>query len=476
MQSRLVGRRWRGGTRRHVLGWRSGAGGIRWQAQRAASCRSRGCRPSIAGFRPQDIPGDPARRLGGPEPIDRASAASFTYLPDSVIVKFKDGADRSAAVNSTLSQVSGGSADRPSSADFDIITIGAGIDPEAAAAALAARSDVEYAQPRYLNHKMYKPNDPLYSNQWNFPAIDMERAWDIQQGSGPDVIVAVLDTGVAFRSGTIRYNSRFAFRLEPGGSGLPGARHGGRALCRGAGAGQRLALRLAARLHLGRQRPGGPRRPWHPRLGHDRTTHQQQHRRRGHGLQRADHAGEGDLRDLGRRSSARPTTAPTTSSRGACATRRDNGAKVINMSLGREGGGPAPAVDDAIRYAVEQGRVRGDRVRQYARDRQPAERDRQHRAVARRRGHGRRGRTIARDRVTTRPPLRPSSCRRRVATTRQPAAAPAASCSRRSISTCSKPTTGRSRSTVRLAPIRSLTTTSRAPRWRRPTCRGSRRC
>src|SRR6187402_3210273 len=90
------------------------------------------------GFRPQDIPGDPARRLGGPEPIDRASAASSTYLPDSVIVKFKDGADRSAAVNSTLSQVSGGSADRPSSADFDVITIGAGIDPEAAAAALAA--------------------------------------------------------------------------------------------------------------------------------------------------------------------------------------------------------------------------------------------------------------------------------------------------------------------------------------------------
>ena len=45
------------------------------------------------GFRPQDIPGDPARRLGAPEPIDRASAASFTYLPDSVIVKFKDGAD-----------------------------------------------------------------------------------------------------------------------------------------------------------------------------------------------------------------------------------------------------------------------------------------------------------------------------------------------------------------------------------------------
>ena len=171
-----------------------------------------------------------------------------------MIVKFKDGADRSAAVNSTLSQVSGGSADRPSWADFDVITIGAGVDPETAAAALAARGDVEYAQPRYLNHKMYKPNDPLYSNQWNFPAIDMERAWDIQQGSGPEVIVAVLDTGVAFKTATFRYNSRFAFRLTPGGPVYPALGVVDVPFAAAPELGQQLALRLAARLHLGRQR------------------------------------------------------------------------------------------------------------------------------------------------------------------------------------------------------------------------------
>jgi serine protease len=33
----------------------------------------------------------------------------------------------------------------------------------------------------------------------------------------------------------------------------------------------------------------------------------------------------------------------------------DNGAKVINMSIGRESGGPAIAVDEAIRYAVGRG-------------------------------------------------------------------------------------------------------------------------
>ena len=33
----------------------------------------------------------------------------------------------------------------------------------------------------------------------------------------------------------------------------------------------------------------------------------------------------------------------------------DNGAKVINLSIGREEGGPAPVVTDAIRYAVGRG-------------------------------------------------------------------------------------------------------------------------
>ena len=34
----------------------------------------------------------------------------------------------------------------------------------------------------------------------------MERAWDINRGGSSDVIVAILDTGVAFRSAVVRYN------------------------------------------------------------------------------------------------------------------------------------------------------------------------------------------------------------------------------------------------------------------------------
>ncbi len=42
----------------------------------------------------------------------------------------------------------------------------------------------------------YAPNDPMYGKQWNLPLINMPKAWEKSKGKG--VIVAVLDTGVAY--------------------------------------------------------------------------------------------------------------------------------------------------------------------------------------------------------------------------------------------------------------------------------------
>ncbi len=43
-----------------------------------------------------------------------------------------------------------------------------------------------------------EPNDPLYAHQWNFKHLEMEKAWEnSRQGKG--VIVAVIDTGVAYK-------------------------------------------------------------------------------------------------------------------------------------------------------------------------------------------------------------------------------------------------------------------------------------
>jgi serine protease len=67
--------------------------------------------------------------------------------------------------------------------------------------ALARNPHVEYAEPNFVATTSLVPNDPFYSNQWNFQnphlgGINVESAWNISTGSG--VVVAVLDTGVAY--------------------------------------------------------------------------------------------------------------------------------------------------------------------------------------------------------------------------------------------------------------------------------------
>lgn len=42
----------------------------------------------------------------------------------------------------------------------------------------------------------WKPDDPRYGEQWNFRMIHAESAWEVNRGKG--VVVAVIDTGVAF--------------------------------------------------------------------------------------------------------------------------------------------------------------------------------------------------------------------------------------------------------------------------------------
>jgi serine protease len=127
------------------------------------------------------------------------------YLRGSIVVKFRAGTT-AAARRAMLARAGATAMPPPSDADFDLAAINEATDPETIANALSAQPDVEYAQARYRVHPLFVPNDPLYSMQWNYPAIGMEGAWDINQGATPSIIVAVLDTGVAFRNVVIRFN------------------------------------------------------------------------------------------------------------------------------------------------------------------------------------------------------------------------------------------------------------------------------
>ena len=281
------------------------------------------------GLRDRDLP-RAARTRAHAERVQKDGVDRLPYAAGSIIVRFKDDAE-----------------------PFDLVSIPDGADPEAAAAAMRARADVEYAQPRYRNHALSRPNDTLYANQWNFPAIDMERAWDIQPGASSSIVVAVLDSGMAFETVTIGYNSRFPFRVTPGGPQYPPL--------------GMVNVPFAAAPELG---PSGSTRfvapfdfIWNDDLPVDLD---------GHGTHVAGTIGQLTNNGNGTAGMAYNVRlmpvkiidglwdevfgSPFGGTDDVVARgiryAVDNGAQVINLSIGRTQGGAAPVVTDAIRYAV----------------------------------------------------------------------------------------------------------------------------
>ena len=119
------------------------------------------------------------------------------YVPGHIIVKFAP--DVSEAAMSTLASDAGAMRITvPHHADFAYLEIPADADPAAAAARLAGRPGVIYAEPDARVFPLYTPNDPLWKYQWNLQKLDLPRAWDINQGGNTSIVVAVIDTGVAY--------------------------------------------------------------------------------------------------------------------------------------------------------------------------------------------------------------------------------------------------------------------------------------
>ena len=298
---------------------------------------------------------------GSIDPVDRSRRSSLVtsadgqprvrYAQGSIIVKFHD--DTVTTRQAALEAVDGQRLARPSWADFEVMSIPPTADPERVALALEAMPGVEYAQPRYRVHAMLKPTDPLYSLQWNFPALDMERAWDINAGASSSVVVAVLDSGVAFRDAVVRYNAT-PFRLEQGGPVYPGL--------------GLVDVPFAAAPDLGpASRFVSPRDfIWNDDLPLDVD---------GHGTHVAGTIGQATNNGIGVAGMAfnvrlmpvkiidevwdfifdSPNFGSDDTVAQGIRYAADNGANVINMSIGREAGGPAPVIEAAVRYAVSKG-------------------------------------------------------------------------------------------------------------------------
>jgi serine protease len=131
----------------------------------------------------------------------QASDVVPEFCPDTIIVKF-DPNTPDAECWRILQAHRCWIARSCAAGDFHLVGIPADTSPLQMIEALTPYESVQYAELNYYVHATFIPDDKLYSYQWNLnnavkADIRMEEAWDIEEGD-PNVIVAVIDTGVAY--------------------------------------------------------------------------------------------------------------------------------------------------------------------------------------------------------------------------------------------------------------------------------------
>jgi serine protease len=151
---------------------------------------------------------------------DEASLSEGAYKRDAILVDLVD--DLDPASLAALERELGIELVPITDHSVDIHFYRAEVDPAEQAAvleALTGRPEVEFAEPDakvQLDPSWYEmvqaelpigddyPNDPLYPHQWHLRQINMPAAWRLADGKG--VTVAVLDTGVAYEARGERFH------------------------------------------------------------------------------------------------------------------------------------------------------------------------------------------------------------------------------------------------------------------------------
>jgi serine protease len=129
------------------------------------------------------------------------------WVPNEIIVKFRKHLSQDQISRVNQRHGTAVLSTNPS-AGFKRIKVPAGKTPKQLIEIYNREPDIEYAELNYYAYAFFVPNDPLYSFQWHFNDIDtginIESAWDITTGD-PNVIVAVVDTGVAYEDNGGRF-------------------------------------------------------------------------------------------------------------------------------------------------------------------------------------------------------------------------------------------------------------------------------
>ncbi len=142
--------------------------------------------------------------LLAPMPASAATDSGGDFVPGELLVKFRTGT-RSADI-ADAHRTSGGRVERTvRGGDVQVVAVPRGL--ETSRLALYRRnSNVEFAELNGIYHAVAMPNDPRVGDQWQYQNtgqtggkvdadIDAFEAWDVTQGS-PSVAIAIVDTGI----------------------------------------------------------------------------------------------------------------------------------------------------------------------------------------------------------------------------------------------------------------------------------------
>jgi subtilisin family serine protease len=179
-----------------------------------------------------------------PNRLHTSSQHTSDYLPGVVIVKFKSSVPSrlgksaqsispSAALASVMQRYSAISARRPfipsskvpAQADEEFariyeLKVPTPLSIPQMLEELRKDPSVEYAEPKYVRHLDYTPNDPSFSTQWALLKIMAQQAWDVTKGDST-VVIGIVDSGTDYTHPDLAAN----IWTNPGETGLDAQGH-----------------------------------------------------------------------------------------------------------------------------------------------------------------------------------------------------------------------------------------------------------
>jgi serine protease len=137
--------------------------------------------------------------------VDPATGAQ--YRKGELLVQFKEGVDSTLRARA-MQAARGSRFARTYPGNWTLVELRPEADALESVGVLRDRAEVRDVSLNYrVRTQQFRPNDEFYRLQWNFDAINMPTAWQINEGARNDIVVAVVDSGLNISTETIVFSS-----------------------------------------------------------------------------------------------------------------------------------------------------------------------------------------------------------------------------------------------------------------------------